>query len=319
MTKEKKCPLLVTHTSMHCFMGCRQKYDYRYNKGIVPVGRADSLALGSAVHAGLEMWFKTGLADAAVDAAGAGDELTDEMRIKAQVLVRKYIEVYAVEPFSVIDIEHTFEEVPRHPTRRNRSKRVVFTGKVDGIIEKDGELWILEHKTASVADDTYFDAKDFDDQIALYAICISQELKRPVVGALYDVILKPRISMKEGESDEEYEARVLASKTGKVKRKVAETIEEFEKRVSDAVSEFNFSRRWIRFDQIDILRKKAAFWAASHDMVNGDIYQNTCACLGGYGACEYLPLCKVRGDVSLCGDAFTTRVVHDELEPNATE
>lgn len=306
--------LAVTHSSMHCFMSCRQKYDYRYNRRLLPMERSDALSFGSAVHAGLETWFKTGDKELAIGVVGNVGHMEPDAVVKAQELLRKYIEVYADEPFSVLTVEHTFDVVPRHPKTHRASKRFLYTGKIDGLIEKDGELWILEHKTASNPDDAYFECKGFDDQIAFYALAMEQELGRPVVGALYDVLSKPMLRMSKGESDDEYAARVAASKTGKVKRKECETLDGFRERVAKSITEFNFTRRWIRFGRAQLDAKRAAFWQASKDMADGHIYQNTTACSSGYGPCEFRHLCKACGDLSKCEGLYLERKEeHEEL------
>ncbi len=315
--KEK---LVVTHSSMHTFMSCRQKYDFRYNKNIVSCEKAPALSFGTAVHAGLEFWFKFGLYGSSVEAttrSGIENEIDEADLIKAQELVKAYIKKYQDEDFDVKEIEYTFESPVRNPKTKRISPKAVYSGKIDGLIEKDGELWILEHKTSSNADEDYFLCKDFDDQIALYAIAIEEIVGRPVVGALYDVIIKPRLIMSKGETDEEYAGRVFASKTGKVKRKEAESPEDFRARCAEAITENNFFRKWIRFDPIEMIKKRAAFWSVVKDMRTGQIYQNTFQCLGSYSPCEYRHLCHEHGDLSKCADCYETRKPHEELgEPN---
>ena len=76
----------ITHSMAQCFQECRQKWDYRYNRQIVPKKPIRSLDLGSAVHAGLEFWFKFHVAAGALDAAlsrGAELGLTvdDQIRV----------------------------------------------------------------------------------------------------------------------------------------------------------------------------------------------------------------------------------------------
>lgn len=308
--------LIVTNSSMHTFMSCRQKYDFRYNKNIVSCEKAPALSFGTAVHAGLEFWFKYSIEEGAINATIC-DGIDDAELIKAQELVKAYMNEYAFEDFEVKAVEYTFESPVRNPKTKRVAKKAIYSGKVDGIIEKDGELWILEHKTTSNADEDYFLCKDFDDQIALYAIAIEEIVGRPVVGALYDVILKPRLIMAKGETDEEYAERLSASKTGKVKRKEAESPDAFRERCANAITSQNFFRKWIRFDPIELIKKRAAFWSVVKDMRTGQIYQNTFQCLGSYSPCEYRHLCHAHGDLSQCADCYETRKPHEELgEPN---
>ncbi len=81
----------LTHSMMQCFQDCRQKYQYRYVDEIVPVTSSDALYFGSAVHLGLESWFKYGIKDAALLAIECQNMPEPEI-IRAKVLLEKYIE-----------------------------------------------------------------------------------------------------------------------------------------------------------------------------------------------------------------------------------
>ena len=79
---------------------------------------------------------------------------------------------------------------------------------MNGIIEQNGKLYILEHKTTSKADDDYFNHVEIDMQLTFYAIAIQKVHERPVVGALSDVIEKSAIRLNTNEDINGFRLRV---------------------------------------------------------------------------------------------------------------
>lgn len=84
----------------------------------------------------------------------------------------------------------------------------------------------------SANDSNYLDKLWTDTQIALYCYYL-RELGYPIVGVIYNVLLKSRLKQSKGETQEEYEARhaelAAKNKSGKstAKRQLPETNEEF--------------------------------------------------------------------------------------------
>ena len=309
---------LLTHSAMMMFLSCRQKYVYRQMQNIVPSARSTALVFGTAVHAGLECWFKTHDVTLAVDAAMSYAELDLEDSIKAGELVRRYTEEYADDAFTVLGVEQKFEVPLKHPETKRRSPLWNLAGKADGLVTINDEIFILEHKTTSNINEDYWARVDIDCQIMTYAIALQQQLKKPVAGAIFDVLKKPMIRMKQGETDEEFEQRQRESKTGKVKRKVAETVEEFAERVQNELKPTDFARKTIRFSQSDLYDHWTRLWELSKDMTavekqRGCVYRNSSLCLG-FNTCPYLKLCRCNGNVDLCKDDYTYLQANSELQ-----
>ena len=162
---------ILTNSMAGCFLSCRQKFDYRFNRQIVPVeDNVTALSFGSAVHAALERWFRYGIKDDAILVAESFPGLELENQLKASVLVEKYIEHWGdKEPFEVVDVEKEFNVPLRNPANGHKSRTWTLCGKADGIVELDGDLYILEHKTTSCLDDAYIQRIGIDRQIAVYA------------------------------------------------------------------------------------------------------------------------------------------------------
>lgn len=76
-------------------------------------------------------------------------------------------------PFEIV----TITEVP-----------VIWTGKIDLVVEHNGELWCLDHKTTSIFGDKYFDQYELSNQMIGYTWAVEQITKRQCSGAGINVL-----------------------------------------------------------------------------------------------------------------------------------
>ena len=302
---------ILTNSMAGCFLSCRQKFDYRFNRQIVPVDdNVTALSFGSAVHAALERWFRYGVKDDAILVAESFPGLELENQLKASVLVEKYIEYWGEkEVFDVVDVEKEFNVPLRNPANNHKSR----TNK---------DLYILEHKTTSCLDEAYIKRIGIDRQIAVYANAIQSAYAKPVVGAIYDILQKPSIRMKKGETEEEFQARraalVAKSKTGtsSAKRQEPESEEAFKQRLRETIDGSYFRREVVKFTPDDIKMHMAEMWAISKEMRSGVLYRNTGEC---NAKCPYLELCLARGDMAKCEGIYTTKRANEELSADINE
>lgn len=313
---------VLTHSSMQTFRDCRTKYKYRYQLGIVPTEPEPALVFGSAIHAGLEFWFKYGTIDAALEIFNTySDKLSEEDAIKGRCLLQKYVETYSREEFEVVEIEKPFNVALLNPSTGRISRIFELAGKIDGLVKTEtGAYYILEHKTAADISDAYKRRILIDTQIALYATAIERAEHISIKGAIYDVIKKPRLIMKKGETESEFKARqadlIAKNKSGRstAKKQEAETAEQFAERVTEAITPDYFQRFVIDFSldqKTDVMK---TIWAQSRDMINMNIYRNTGKCAFMGVECPYLELCRHGGDLESCGDVYTHQKPHSELE-----
>lgn len=315
--KEKR---ILTYSALRSFQTCRCAYDYRFNRSIVPTDTARPLYFGTAVHAALEQWFKTGDRDAAQTAI-MEQGLPLEDYLKASVLFDSYADHWRNEPFDIVSVEHEFSLPLRNPSTGRKSRLFELRGKVDAIVrdKSTGRLFILEHKTTSGISAEYIDRIMLDQQIAIYADAISRVLNEPVFGAIYDILQKPLLKMRQGETDEEFEARradlLAKSKTGKTtsKKKEAETAAEFRERLRAAITPDFFRREFVEFDAEKLSKSMAELWAIASDMKKAVYYQNTASCAQFGRACPYLSLCRSGGRIEDCGGLYETKRAHCEL------
>lgn len=288
--------LVITHSSLQCFQSCHRKYRLRYMDCIVPKQKSNALEFGSAMHIALEEYFKyvkasqvflgeTGACDFVFD---CNKILTDKVEAaKLAGLLRGYIQRWYPEDstkYDIIEIEREFK------------LRIVgqdFVGKIDGLVREreTDKYYILEHKTASVVDESYVSQKEIDSQTLNYANAIQRTMGIKISGAIHDLITKQKIRQKKGES-----------------------IDDFCKRLNEDVTDDNFSRIKIEFTQeqmqeaFDELQDQISeLWGCRH------FYKCTGACLGRFGACDYLPICKAGGLVDALKEQYETSRAHEEI------
>jgi len=324
---------VLTYSALNAYRNCPRKYRYRFLDNLRPRDKADSLAFGTVIHAALELWYRL-IGDPnrllkvldLVDAAFP-NRATDEREKGSWLLARAMIQGYAIrypaEDFEVVDIEKEFEGEIRNPDAGAQSKTFTMRGKVDGIVKLGGDLYVLEHKTASSIDANYLDKLWTDTQIALYAFYLRQ-LGIPVIGVVYNCLLKSRLKQRQGETEEEYEARkrelAAKNKSGKstAQRQTPETDDEFLARLCDWYSKpeaFHRERIYIGEDRLAMVQDEV--WEVTQQYLDakrrGKFLPNTSFCFAWQRPCEYLPLCQNGGNPALLGNLYDVVPPHEEL------
>lgn len=320
--KKKKFKIL-TYSMMNSFLSCRRLFNYRYERNLVPIERSNTLSFGSAIHAGLEFWFKYHVASGAINALENKCEdmnMSEDESAKAAVLLDRYMKHWNDDPFDVEEVEFEFKTPLINPATGRSSKTFMLSGKVDGLVRmNNGELYILEHKTTSAIDNAYIDRIMIDSQISIYANAISYVLNEPVVGAIYDILVKPKTRFKEGESEEAFEARkaelLAKSKTGKTtaKRQERESIEDYKARVNADITDENFRREIVHFSDEDLREHLEEVWDIGKALIHPVIFRNTGNCSKYGKACPYLPLCREHGCVERCEGLYEEKPPFEEL------
>lgn len=310
---------LLSHTMMETFQCCRKQFEYIYRRGITPAVTSDSLMLGGFIHGALELWFKTikrhqedknsNWIEKRQEFSWAFNEMLDfetllseEDKLKAVALIDGYIDMYSddLENFTIVGVECEFAQPLMSPDGKEESKTFCLGGKIDCLVRdnEDGSLYILEHKTARSVNEGYIGRVSIDAQTALYAMAVESALREPVHGVIYDVLVKPQLKMSKGETDEEYEARKAASKTGRIKRKEAESNDEFLIRLKANMTDENFVRVYVSFDDERREELSEEIWAIASDIENCRcFYKCTGNCLK-YGVCPFMSICKAHGEIS---------------------
>lgn len=197
----KSSAITVSNSSRHCFKRCHKQFEYRY------IRRLESTAPQTALAFGI-LWHET------MDAAYESTEVTDDeirafYEAKAQELVNelpadfdakklmdtiemgrqmlRYFleEIKPNDDFEMVATEVSFRVKLINPATGHAS-HTTFVGRADGIIERNGTLYLREYKTAA---DLRTDHLILDDQVADYLWALRQTGVN-VQGVCYDIFRK---------------------------------------------------------------------------------------------------------------------------------
>ncbi len=324
--------LLTTYSFWNAFRNCRTACEWRYLRGLAPIGRDHALSFGTLIHACLEIWHGGNGLSAVIDFIDASlpNRAQDESQKSdwhlATAMMNGYAARYPAEDFEIVALEKTFEGKIVNPATGACSRSLTIAGKVDAIVRMraTGEYYILEHKTASQVDADYLEKLWTDLQITLYAHYIEQTLGIKVAGVIYNVLVKAKLQQGKGETECEFEARraelLAKSKTGKssATRKLPEPDEAFQDRLAAKYSEPDMFYRealYISRDQFDAMRSD--LWELTQQFLDcrrrDAFYRNTSYCFANHRTCAYFPLCRSNGSENVIANFYETRPPHEEL------
>ncbi|MBE3071301.1 MAG: PD-(D/E)XK nuclease family protein [Planctomycetes bacterium] len=330
---------VLTYSALNTFRNCPRKYCLRFVEHLRRPERPEALGFGSLVHEALEQWHRLP-ADgqpllAVLDLIDskypnrAADPREKAAWHLARAMLTEYAARYACEEFEVLEVEKTFEGEIRNPDTGRQSQTFMMAGKVDGIVRAGQELYLLEHKTASSLTGDYLDRLWTDTQIALYSFYL-RELGYPVVGVIYNILLKARLQQRAGETETEFEARRAAlaakNKSGKssAQRQEPETDEEFQGRLADWYARpeaFHRERIYLSEDRLAMLQEEV--WEVTQQYLDanrrGRWLMNTSNCFSYQRPCEYLPYCQSGFSPLVRDNLFEVAPPHEELAASSPE
>lgn len=328
---------ILTYSALNTLRNCARKYKLRYVDGLTPRERAESLAFGSVIHEALQKWYTLPQDDTRllkvleqIDAqfpGRASDPKQKRFWQLARAMFCGYAARYSDEEFEVVEVEKEFQAEIRNPDTGRASQTFNIAGKVDGIVRIGREMYLLEHKTASTLDSNYLDKLWTDTQIALYSYYLRQS-GYPVVGVIYNVLLKTRLEQRQGETEEEFNTRreVLAAKnkTGRstAKRQEPESDVEFAARLAEWYGKpeaFHRERIYLSEDRMAMLQDEV--WEITQQYLDararGKWLLNTSHCFSYQRACEYLPLCQSNFNPNVRDNFYDISPAHSELSAAA--
>jgi len=328
---------ILTYSALNTFRNCPRKYKLRYMDGLTPREKAESLAFGSGVHESLQKWYSLPADETRllrvldfIDMqfpGRCGDARQKQLWHMARAMFAGYAACYADEEFEVVEIEKEFQAEIRNPDTGRASQTFIIAGKVDGIVRVGKELYLLEHKTASTLDANYLDKLWTDTQIALYSFYLRQ-IGYPVVGVIYNVLLKSRMEQRMGETEDEFIVRreMLAAKnkTGRstAKRQEPETDNAFAARLADwyrKPESFHRERIYLSEDRMAMLQDEV--WEITQQYLDararGKWLLNTSTCFSFHRACEFLPLCQSNFNPNVRDNMYEIAPAHTELSVSA--
>ncbi len=324
---------LLTYSALNTFRNCPRKYKNRYLDNLRPRERAEALSFGSVIHTAIELWYRSSNTEsrlrdvlAYIDDAFANRLVDSNLMVQwhlATAMIRGYAERYGTEDFEVVEVEKEFVGEIRNPDTGRQSQTFRIAGKVDGIVRCHDGLYLLEHKTASTVDASYLDKLWTDTQIALYCFYL-RELGYPIVGVIYNVLLKSRLKQSKGETQEEYEVRhaelAAKNKSGKstAKRQMPETDDEFQARLTEWYSRPEaFHREFIYLSEDRLAMLQDEVWEITQQYLDarrrGKWLLNTSNCFSYQRPCEYLAYCQSGFNPNVADNLYEIALPNEEL------
>ncbi len=324
---------LLTYSALNTFRNCPRKYKNRYLDNLRPRERAEALSFGSVIHTAIELWYRSQDAESRlrdvltyVDDAFENRVVDANQMIQwhlATAMIRGYAERYATEEFEVVEVEKEFVGEIRNPDTGRQSQTFRIAGKVDGIVRCHDGLYLLEHKTASTVDASYLDKLWTDTQIALYCYYL-RELGYPIVGVIYNILLKSRLKQGKGETQAEYEVRhaelAAKNKSGKstAKRQMPETDDEFQNRLTEWYSRPEaFHREFIYLSEDRLAMLQDEVWEITQQYLDarrrGKWLLNTSNCFSYQRPCEYLAYCQSGFNPNVAHNLYEIALPNEEL------
>jgi hypothetical protein len=330
---QRSAKSVLTFSAINTFRNYPRKFKHRYLDLLQTREKPESLSFGDLIHRTLELWYRsTGNANRLwtvldhIDAqfpSRAGEPDQKAPWHLARAMIAGYAARYPSEEFEVVEIEKEFTGEIRNPETGRPSQTFVMAGKADGIVRIGDEFYLLEHKTAGSIDASYLDKLWTDTQIALYC-CYLRQLGYPVIGVIYNVLLKARLQQRQGETQEEFETRRAAlaakNKSGRstAQRQLPETDEEFQARLAEWYAKpeaFRRERIYLSEDRMQMLQDEV--WEITQQYLDarrrGKWLLNTSNCFSYQRPCEYLPYCQSGFNPNVRDNLFDVTPPHEEL------
>lgn len=180
MTKTPKT-FYFDYTMMSAFLRCRFYYYFRHIRHLVPKVTASPLSFGKTWHSATEMLAKGKSSEDAQKhfKSDYKNETKDEVRTpeRGALMVKVYQEKYKKDYIKFLYTETPFAlHLPGN---------TILCGRMDGIVEWGGGIYVLERKTTSRLGATFFEGFELNYQIDIYCLgCM--ELVGECDGALID-------------------------------------------------------------------------------------------------------------------------------------
>ena len=310
---------LLTASRVKTFATCARLHHYRYEEGLAPVGpEPGALAFGTAIHAGLETWWRTigegfpgdafaAAAERALVSLGDTADDFDAARLVAMLAAYDVRWQRWACSTEVIAVEAEFRAPLRDPVTGKPAKTWRLAGKIDALVRlADGRVAIVEHKTRSgtaAAGSDYRAALTLDAQVSTY-FDGAEALGHPADLCLYDVLVKPT---QKPLTATPVEARKY-TREGKLyanQREADETADEYRERLIGVISD-DPDRYLVHAEIVRLDTERAAhardLWETVYSIEHARTRvragalppRNAGACFAHGAPCAFLDLCAGR-------------------------
>ncbi len=323
--------LQTTYSFWQSYRNCPRACAWRYLDELAPIERSMNLRVGTLVHRCLESWHTTGDLVAVLEiidracAPRMGDAEVKGAWHLATAMMMGYAMRYPQETFTVMTLEQTFAGPLINPETGRASRTLSLAGKVDGLVELNGEVFLLEHKTASTLDGAYLEKLWMDFQLLLYAYALEKHRRVRIAGVIYNILVKAKLRQGQGETEDEFRQRAaeLAAKnktgTTSAQRKLPESDADFQGRLREKYADpAMFHREVLYFSREQLAEVERELWTLGQHFLYArrtqGFFRNTSQCFH-YGApCAYYPLCRANGAQHVIDNLYEHRQPHEELQ-----
>jgi len=126
------------------YLRCPRLFYYRWIRKLSPLIEPPPLTFGRLMHESLLHWYRTGNINEAIDVFKEWPkESSDTLRTRerAEVIMKEYVKRYGQEPYLIQQMEVDFCV--------DMGEGRMYVGRIDQIVEWDGQLFVKDHKTTS--------------------------------------------------------------------------------------------------------------------------------------------------------------------------
>jgi hypothetical protein len=219
--------LFIDNSRLEQFTTCPRQAQYAVIDRMTSSATKQALSFGEAMHLALELRYKLiGHGPVTADLTSRQDWLLEEyFKVKpcpledhrnlgyGTQMMRDYNKFYPREDFTLLEpmslpIDPNLSSLTR-PAGSGpyvveqpfsvylgevNGVKVVWTGRMDLPLEKDGNLYVMDHKTSSMGGDYFFQEFFNSSQLLGYCYATQKVLKRPVKGAIINAMFTRKIT-----------------------------------------------------------------------------------------------------------------------------
>jgi len=270
------------------FLTCPQAYKHRFLVGVVNRKKPNFFVFGSAMHKFIEFFYRTKDKDIALR------QVEQEFKaVDTALLTREEMHDLSVDMHTAMGIataypsfyQQDFDTYKQFLTEQKFRIPIGehgYTGTIDGLFQDHaGDWWIFETKTASAQtlNDDYFERVKIDSQVTGYMHGAKHILGFFPRGVIYNVIKKPSIRLKAGETLVAFQRRCFEEYTQFAKEKSYFTRTEL-MIAQHRMDSWTEQTTYIIEELAGRIKRKEKIWV-----------KNTGACKAFFSTCQYLPAC----------------------------
>lgn len=198
--KEEPSTLRLSFSGASTWLSCRRKWYFNYKENLVGKETSRALEVGAVTHYLLHKWFLEEIT--LEDIQNLNETLIEfypdmppqeavSIAMECSQYLLGYIDKYQNDPIKVISSEMKIESEVIEP---KTLKPYRIYGIIDAVCRTpDQRLWRLEHKTAGSIDSFYLNGLRNGLQGGIYHYLLNKTMPEPVVGTIYNMIVKTKI------------------------------------------------------------------------------------------------------------------------------